>query len=183
MTSAYKTSSTHALQVIAGVLPLDLELKLQAYKQKHKMELIDNNDLERAQNDIIDTWQNRWNLNNKGRWTWKLIPSIRQRLNVPLPLDHYTTQMLSGHGDFMGKLREFKLVASGRCHCNVGSETVEHVLLRCKRIENLRTDLKSKLMSEGVNWPPYDGELLRNRTVYEAFSTFARKALTRRTDR
>lgn len=184
MTAAYKTTSTHALQIIAGVLPLDLELKLQAHKQRYKMGLISKDELDQVQREIVNIWQRRWDESAKGRWTWRLMPSVQQRLNVSFSPDHYTTQMLSGHGDFMGKLREFKLVSCGRCRCNEGTETVEHLFLRCKRTKEMRSELKIKLEKEGINWPPYDGELLRCKAAYiAAFCTFSNKALTRRTDR
>jgi len=36
MTNAYRTTSTDALQVIAGVLPLDLEVRVSVLKYKAK---------------------------------------------------------------------------------------------------------------------------------------------------
>lgn len=40
-------------------------------------------------------------------------------------MDHYTTQLMKGHGDFKGELHTFKLVDSPECQCKGGSKTVK----------------------------------------------------------
>lgn len=99
-----------------------------------------------------------------------MIPSVVERYYLPMAMDHYTIQMLTGHGDFRGKLYLFKLVNSPTCECALGgSETVAHVLLKCRRNESQRDVLKGILLSEGEAWPPEDGVFLRSRRMYEAF--------------
>jgi len=79
-----------------------------------------------------------------------MIPSVIIRYNLPLKMDHYTSQMLTGHGDFKAKLYSFKLVDSPTCECVLGgSETVAHVLLKCKRTEEQRSVLKEAIRREG----------------------------------
>jgi len=46
-----------------------------------------------------------------------------------------------------------------------------------------RIKLKRKLREEGESWPPRNGVFLKSRKTYEALVTFAREALTNRTDR
>ncbi|KAL4082230.1 hypothetical protein QTP88_030161 [Uroleucon formosanum] len=53
---------------------------------------------------ILDVWQDRWDSSDKGRWTYSLLPDIRRRLDLPLEVDHYVCQFLTGHGDFNAKL-------------------------------------------------------------------------------
>lgn len=53
---AYRTISTDALQVVAGVPPLDLELYLLATRQKIKLGLAPNEELARAQDLVINVW-------------------------------------------------------------------------------------------------------------------------------
>jgi len=72
-----------------------------------------------------------------------MIPCVRERYILPMPLDHYTIQLLTGHGDFKSKLFGFKLVASPNCGCRNGSGTVQHVIYRCPRTETYRQELKS----------------------------------------
>jgi len=105
---------------------------------------------------------------DKGEWTKKMIPSVIYRYHHPMEMDHYTTQMLTGHGDFRGKLHSFKLVDSPTCECALGgSETVTHVLLRCRRTEQQREELKEVIYREGETWPPEDGVFLKSRKLYE----------------
>lgn len=53
---------------------------------------------------------------NKGNeYICKIHPAFfRRRMQLPLALDYNTTQMMCRHGDFLGKLREFRLVPNGR---------------------------------------------------------------------
>jgi len=98
-------------------------------------------------------------------------------------MDHYTSQMLTGHGDFQGKLHSFKKVPAPGCACGNGSETVKHVLLACPKTNIQREHLKNKLQQELIPWPPYEGVILKSKTIYEAFRTFAWESLKQRTDR
>lgn len=51
---------------------------------------------------------------------------------------YYTTQFVSGHGNFKVKLRGFNLVSSDRCvYCGV-PEIAQHVLMECKFFEEER---------------------------------------------
>lgn len=107
-----------------------------------------------------------------------MIPSVIERYHLPLEMDNYTSQFLTGHGDFRGKLHSFKLVPSPICECALGgSETAAHVLLKCRRTETLRTELKDTLLPEGLQWPPEDGAFLRTRRSYEALKKFAKSSL------
>jgi len=112
-----------------------------------------------------------------------MILSVRQRYYLPLVLDHYTTQFLTGHGDFKAKLFSFKLVNDPICACDRKPETANHVLRFCPRTAKPRKKLKRIMREEGEAWPPADGAFLRSRRTFAALKTFAREALTNRTDR
>ncbi|CAI6360049.1 unnamed protein product [Macrosiphum euphorbiae] len=113
-----------------------------------------------------------------------MIPSLIERYRLPMEMDHYTSQILTGHGDFRGKLFSFNLVDSPTCECALGgSETVAHVLLRCRRTSEQREELKEVLRREDQVWPPEDGVFLRSKGLYEALRKFARDSLRNRTDR
>lgn len=177
VTGAYKTTSTSALQTIAGLLPLDLEIKSTIIKSEYKKGLTTINEYDRKQDDLLAEWERKWSNEKKGEWTKKMIPSVTARMRLPLETDHYTTQLLSGHGDFRGKLHQFKLVDSPNCSCGNGSETVNHVLLSCRNNIVDRNELKAKITRNGDNWPPEDGIFLKNRENYEALRKFARNSL------
>lgn len=71
-----------------------------------------------------------------------MILNIRKHLSLLLVLDYYTTQFLTGHGNFNAKLRLFVLVLSGSCWCRAGDELVKHVLFYCDRVCEEREWLK-----------------------------------------
>lgn len=106
-----------------------------------------------------------------------MIPSVRTRIQLPMNVDHYTSQLLRGHGDFKGKLHHFKLVDSPNCDCGNGSETVYQVLYRCTRNVTEREKLKRIIIQNGDAWPPENGTFIKTRTNYEGLRTFARNSL------
>lgn len=112
-----------------------------------------------------------------------MIPDVKARYRLPLELDHYTSQLMTGHGDFRGRLHSFKLVESPNCSCGGGSETVKHVLLACTRVEVPRQKLERSLSEEGEPWPPIEGSFLKSRKTYESLRNFAKEALKQRQDR
>lgn len=98
-----------------------------------------------------------------------MIPDIKWRYKILITCDHYTTQMLTGHGDFRGGLHSFKLVDNPNCRCGQGSETVRQVLLACPRVKNAREKLKKSLMEVGEAWSPSSGIFVKTKKLFEAF--------------
>jgi len=183
ITGAYRTTSTAALQVLSGQLPLDLEVRRLVLRRTLKTNGISYTEYDQGLQNLLEIWQDRWSSQDKGEWTFQLIPDVRVRYELPLVMDHYTSQLITGHGDFRGKLHTFKLVPAPGCACGNGSETLRHVLLACPRTHIQREDLKRTLRQEAIPWPPYHGAILHSRRTYEAFRTFARESLQQRTDR
>lgn len=117
LTSAYRITSTDALQVLAGVLPLELELKLMAIKEDSKL-LPENarlGTINEAYERMVDEWQARWSSSDKGRWTYLCFPDVRESLNCPLAMGHKVAQFLTGHGNFGAKLAYFGKQPSPLC--------------------------------------------------------------------
>lgn len=162
---AYRTTSTSAHQAITGLMPL--EIKNTIMRQKLKRGAITYEEYENGRRTIIDKWETRWVNEEKGDWTRKMIPSVKIRLELPMYVDHYTSQLLSGHGDFKGKLHQFKLVDTPNCDCGNGSETVNHILYRCPRNAAEREKLKSLIVENGDAWPPENGTFIKTRKNYE----------------
>ncbi|CAI6373506.1 unnamed protein product [Macrosiphum euphorbiae] len=183
MTAAYRTASTNCLSVVAGVLPLDLEIEKSALQRRLAEGEITQEQLTERVDNIFTAWQERYEATDKGEWTKRMIPCVREWYFLPMPLDHNTTQLLTGHGDFRSKLFGFKLVSSPNCGCGNGSETVQHVIYRCPRMETQRQELKKVMAEEQEGWPPRNGAFLKTRRTYEALRKFAKKSLTNRTDR
>jgi len=183
ITSSYKTASTNCLTAVAGVLPLDLEVRRVSLARKLKAKEIKIEEHDDEVSELMEIWQTRYDATDKGEWTKYMIPNLTQRCALPLVMDHYTTQFLTGHGDFKSKLFSFKLVQSPNCECGNGAETVRHVLLTCRRNEAHRDRLRRTIIEEGEAWPPRSGAFLSTRRAYEALRTFSEKSLKNREDR
>lgn len=93
------------------------------------------------------------------------------------------TLILMGHGELRGELYQFRLVGSPQCKCKGSSETITHLLYRCKRVVRERAELERVVEVAGFKWPMEGGEVLHSRQVYERLRTFARGAFLNRSDR
>jgi hypothetical protein len=182
MTGAYRTTSTDALQVVAGQLPLDLEIEWNAVRKDFRSGILSEGQTNAERERILDVWQERWETSEKGRWTFGLMPDVRRRLMIPLVLDHYTVQFLTGHGDFNEKLNSLRLVRSGLCRCRAEAETVDHVLFRCERLSEPRGRLREAVAGRDGLWPCDPAEFLGSRKAYDALVRFARTAITSKQD-
>lgn len=154
VTSAYRTVSAAAAEVIAGLPPLDMLALHRSKLYKSKADIVARADLDSNQQRtevrrvtklhleaLANDWQDRWRLSASGSWTRKLIPDLRPWVNRRHGEVSYTlTQALSGHGAFGAYLKKFGRRPTNRClHCDEGVEdTVEHTLYTCQRWERAR---------------------------------------------
>lgn len=178
LTCAYRTTSTDALQVLAGVLPLDLELKWIAIKEEAKglPEGVRRGTTHLAYEDIMDEWQRRWSNSHKGRWTYQCFPDVRARLTSPLAMGHEVAQFLTGHGNFRAKLAYFGRQPSPVCLCGAEDEFVDHVLFRCERHSVHRAHLELEVHRAGHLWPCGMETLVSSKRLYTALVRFAKTA-------
>ncbi|KAJ8953123.1 hypothetical protein NQ317_001068 [Molorchus minor] len=90
---------------------------------------------------MVERWQHKWNNGNYGRWTFALIPDIKDWINRPHgEVVHYLTQALSGHGNFRKiPVYERRRVDSDECVYCKAVDDAEHTLFRCYRWEEART--------------------------------------------
>ncbi|XP_073811671.1 uncharacterized protein [Musca autumnalis] len=76
VTSAYRTVSAGAVLVIAGMIPIDLQAM-----ERHKIFIAKQQSEPQAEYamtarlETLETWQQRWQNENKGRWTHKVKPN------------------------------------------------------------------------------------------------------------
>jgi len=173
VTGAYNTTSTRALQVLAGTPPIFLHIesaiRIQEGMQKSDSERI-----------LAEQWQALWNGSTKGRWTYEFLPDINTRIHTPITFDHYTAQIITGHGDYNGKLHNFNLADSPRCSCGHPEESAEHMLNDCPTFDDLRATLQVSLSKCGVEWPCERQAFANSRNAWSALETFSRKALIRK---
>lgn len=114
--------------------------------------------VKRTMGEMMEAWQTRWELSNKGRTTFGCVRQVRQDGNPTWKLNHYVTQGLTGHGNFKSKLASFRLVREGLCNVCRVEETAEHVVLFCERYEVERCELRGKVVADGDKWSKEDLE-------------------------
>lgn len=102
---------------------------------------------------------------------------------LPMDLNPFIVQFMTGHGDFKAKLYTFNLTDSPECECGQDLETSDHILFHCPRVEEYRRPIKAALLRSDIQWPPDKTNFLHNNNVFNAICRFARKALENRTDR
>lgn len=191
VTKAYRTISRDALVVIAGVMPVDLAIEESTYRYKirrrqaftagdfnFRPEDLDEERLtvtqarKHVRRIMLDRWQERWNLSDKGRITYAFFTSVHERMEASwIRLDHYVMQFLSGHGAFGSKLESMGLVEDGACDCGE-PETALHVLYECPVVEEERERLARSLHERGLVWPLAERELV-SKDAFAAFAKFA----------
>ena len=103
VSKAYRTTSTEAFQVIAGVIPIDLLVEVRVTARKKKKGQGESSDERTIVKEVIEKLQERCQTTLKGRTSSEYFDSIKDRLEMRWTrLDHYTTQFISGRGNFNG---------------------------------------------------------------------------------
>lgn len=187
---AYRTVSTEALPVLAGVLPVDLEVQRRAamyYSTLQNMEcdFLGIRDREKILrlfqqqsdvcNDLMAEWQQRWDESSKGRHLYQFFPSVRERMSRTwLEVDHCVAQFLTGHGNFKSKLHSFKLVDSPLCQCStpdsIYEQSAHHILWECSLWYNDRNVMLNSLQK--TSGAVYYGDLVSTAVNFRAFKRF-----------
>lgn len=198
VTAAYRTISTDALCVISNQIPLDLVLSEKRHRFfVRKLIPFSHNGIEFApsadedpathkaetlnalRENTIHQWEQRWIASTKGRITFQFFPSIAHRASSPMPVNHYTTQLLSGHGNFRGRLHQLGLARSPECACGEDAESALHILLDCSLLREERAPLITAVEGMGHQWPP-PLPLFTGPELCMKFNTFAYSVLQRR---
>lgn len=163
--SAYRTVSTSAALVLAGLPPIDLLIleREEIYSQTKRIHCDNNNPLERnrqvveirrtARDKIITAWQERWDQEETGRWTYNLIPNIKVWIERKHgSMNYFLTQAMTDHGSFNNYLQRFKIKNIRSCDsCGAPVEDAKHILFECEHWLEERHTLNEKL---GVNLSP-----------------------------
>ena len=134
---AYRTISSEAVCVIAGMTPICITLQEDIICHQRR-------DTSNARKMVrlasIARWQREWDSAEKGRWTHRLIPNVSTWTNRKHgEVNFYLTQFLSGHGCFRKYLHRFGHASSPSCPaCENVEETPEHVIFDCPRFADTR---------------------------------------------
>lgn len=156
VTRAYRSTSHEAVQVLAGVVPLDLllleEVTKYAYKREGSAVLSEHTRMRIIENpskwkriireETVQVWNQRWVATPKGSTLRKYFPTVQSRLqaNWILP-DYWISQFLTGHGGFRAKLHSLGQDIDPQCPTCGVPETAEHVVTTCTAFDTLRATL------------------------------------------
>lgn len=137
---SYRTASTKALQVITGIIPIDLQAVERGNIYEAEGAKIEIKKKERQR--TLDLWQQRWDdEHEKAQWTKRLIPRIQPWLECKhRNTDYFMTQALTGHGSFHTYLQSIGAAASDECIYCRERDTPEHTLFHCEKWNTLRQE-------------------------------------------
>ena len=199
---AYRTTSTEALCVLAGILPLDYLIMIRAamYKLRRGTPVSwgtrdfepGNNSgawQERTRQELrecaVGEWQTEWENSQKGRLTYSFLPRIGDRLEADwLVTNKPVTYLVTGHGPWGAYLERFSLRESApACRCGDPVHTVGHVLWDCPVVASYRREALGKLRELNGGCTPAGGwsnsDWLSCRDAYRVFSGFANEIVRR----
>lgn len=135
---AYRTISTEAAGVIAGVPPIEL-----LFRERH--ERYSGVDKATIRHNIMTEWQDKWANAQYGRWTHSLIPNIEEWISRPYgEVDYFLTQAISGHGCYRKYLFDRNRAESDKCPYCGEQDDVQHTLFVCPRWDELRQTFSRK---------------------------------------
>lgn len=145
------------MQVVAGVLPMDLEVFLKAaeyWLRKGDFDKIEELVNRRTENKkqmkdrILEMWQERWDQSPNGRRLHRLLPRVSDRLKMKyLNPSKGLVQFLTGHGPYAQYLYDRELKPTNRCSCGVLG-TPEHVLFECVDLRGVADE--ERLLLQGT---------------------------------
>ena len=186
LTKAYRSVSTPALPVLAGVLPSDLEVIRAGRVAREVPERSTGRERRqikrRITEEVVSIWQDRWTTSDKGRDLFAFFPDVRERLRCRwVEPDYAVSQVLTGHGNFKHRLHNMRLVESGECRCGESIEDRDHILWECTLYDEYRRDMLDG-WSRSVEGPVYFGELVNDAEGFDRLRRFAHRWLRRRTE-
>ncbi|XP_045482747.1 uncharacterized protein LOC123686563 [Harmonia axyridis] len=127
VSSAYRTVSAEAVQLIAGFPPIDLMLAERCF--------------------LFTRWQERWTREHgKADWTKRLISKIEAWLeSTHKRTGYFFTQFLTGHGSFGTYTKRIRKIPDDKCiECKV-PDSPEHTYQACKRWNTEREEVRKEL--------------------------------------
>ncbi|XP_023235537.1 uncharacterized protein LOC111634933 [Centruroides sculpturatus] len=116
----------------------------------------------------IAEWQQRWQIEDKGRWTFGFFPDIRNRLNNKhFRPTHRISAIVTNHGDLNKYLRKYGHVDSANCETCGVEEDAEHIIYHCVRLEERRHTLRCAYSINGHQWPASLRELVEQNNLFQ----------------
>lgn len=163
----YNSVSEGAIGVIASIPPLKLQAREITRRSEARKENYEDGEM-------IGRWQEVWETDNKGRWTFEQIPNVKKWVGRKHgDINFHLTQFLTGHGSFGKYLHKIGKRQEDACQlCGVSPDTVKHAIFECDMWNKLRmeisTDIGKEIRAENFvelmlkseyNWNRLDGAI------------------------
>lgn len=141
VSSAYRTVSASAVQVVAGCPPIDIMIKEICFLYMVEEKQADIRRMARSRS--LRNWQCRWrDEETTALWTRKLIPSVSDWVECGHSrTNYYFIQFLTGHGSFGTLTKKIGKRQNDRCQVCSTQDLPEQVFYVCRRRKTERSDL------------------------------------------
>ncbi|KAJ3639588.1 hypothetical protein Zmor_002939 [Zophobas morio] len=171
ISAGYRTTSTDALLVVAGMPPIELTVEERVRRAKKEKRSV-----EEERHETVKRWQRQFGQISKGKWTRKLKPEA-------------TPWYYRDHGEknhFLTQLPGFQPVSpqnredsqrNGQCGSQI--ETAEHLFLECEKWRSERESMRQKISSD-INTDEIGGHMIRTGKQWDAVSEFTTRVLKRK---
>jgi hypothetical protein len=83
----------------------------------------------------ITKWQQHWDAIAKGLVTKEYFPNIKERIKMKINLSPNFTGVGDRTRENKAYLHRFKIIQSPECICTHGSQTADHLIFDCDRLE------------------------------------------------
>ena len=191
VTKSYRTTSTHALEGLANMQPVEHELPIEKFRyclrkslpcssygkvygttvQNHKSVM------EQLKADLTTKWNNTWQTSTLGRTTYDFFPSVNERkTRIWIVLTYHLSQLLTGHGDFNKYLADRKIKDSDQCSCGA-QDTSIHSIYHCRNFTRQREIFIKKAITKCYHWP-IRSQNLTNKDLFDDFNDFVNNFMT-----
>ncbi|KAI5738157.1 hypothetical protein M8J77_003650 [Diaphorina citri] len=179
---AYRTTSTPALQIITGTLPIELMVK-------EKVELYTLNKIndeeeqkireEELKENLWEIWMEKWeNETTRGQWTKRIIKNVKEWVERKHGCVTYEmSQFLTGHGNFGTYLKRMRKVRTERCqYCEYEQDDPCHTFFGCQRFNEARQECYRRIGRE-LSPDNVIEEILKCRENWEIYVGMIRKII------
>lgn len=189
MTRSYRTASWQSLCVVAGAVPITTLLE----QNRALFDLRKGNDAKigdvvvpvtsgdaknRVKVEAVKMWQSSWETSDKGLTTYAFFRDVRERLAAKwMKPNHYSTQVLTGHGNFRAQLSFHKIVEDETCVCGGGADTVGHFLLDCSLFDPQRAVLRDLVPDGEWRWPEAARYFVSSEEAFSILSMYCEETL------
>lgn len=179
--------------MVAGALPIKLEAEIRAVLRRARKEDFEwqglriNATTQRRGKQLgklkhavkkiqEERWGEEWISATKGLSTKQYFPTVENRLkNKWYKPNHFTSQFITGHGNFAASLFKRKIMDSNMCECGEIEDDI-HVAFQCPNWNNERKPILDRMTSKAVGWPP-KAEVLMEKEFLVLFEEFAHNVM------